>query len=172
MAFVTIPSNAIDVGDPITKDLWDKVKENLDDLNSRTTSVEASQNQILIWSDQVLNAATITTGTGIDSYKAPFNLTITDASVQIYEKGLLTGAIEIDFKVNTTPDDTGMTSIFTTRPKVTLAGASDYDTSTNQVLDATKTSIAAGSFIRFDVTEFPTGGVLGQFYIVLKAEVA
>lgn len=172
MAFVTIPSNAIDVGDPITKDLWDKVKNNLDDLDTRTQATEASQNTILIFDNLVLNAQSSSTATGLAYYRVPFDINVTEALVQIFEKGSLTGELEIDFKRNSTPDNTGMTSIFTTKPKITYASAADYDDSTNQVIDQTQATIPEGHYIRFDVTEFPTGGVIGKFQILLKAEVA
>lgn len=171
MPFVTIPSNAIDVGDPITKDLWDKVKGNLDDLDQRLTGTETSQNQIVLFDALYINSSSAVTITGIDDTNALQNVTLTDCYVQIYEKGSLTGALEIDVKVNSTPDDTGMVSVFSTKPKITLASASDFDKSTNQIFDGTKVDVTEGFNIRLDVTEMPGSGVLGKFRVVLVGEV-
>jgi hypothetical protein len=172
MAFVTIPANAIEVGDPITKDLFDKVKDNFDDHETRILSQETSQKRIELINCIFGNAVSASTLTGLFDVNAPQDLTITECYVQIYEKGSLGGELEIDIKVNSTPNDTGMTSIFTTLPKITYASASDYDKSTNQVFNGAQTSVTEGHNIRLDVTELPTGGTIGKFRVVLYGEVS
>jgi len=42
MAFTTIPSSWLDVGDPTKKELFDYIKANEDDLDTRLTDVEAA----------------------------------------------------------------------------------------------------------------------------------
>lgn len=170
MAFVTIPSASIDVGDPITKDLFDKVKDNFDDHEMRIGSLESSQARIELINAVFVNAVSASSFTGIFDLNAPQALTITDCYVQIYEKGSLTGSLEIDVKVNSTPDDVGMTSIFTTLPKITYSGASDYAKSTNQVFNTLNTTLAEGDNIRLDITQLPASGVIGKFRVVLYAE--
>lgn len=171
MAFVTIPSGSIDVGDPITKDLWDKVKDNFDDHEARLNSVSSAQNRIIVFDTCYINGVSATTLTGLDDFTATTDMTFVACHVQIYEKGSLTGALEIDIKVNSTPDNTGMTSIFSTKPKITYSGASDYDKSTNQVFDVVNNAADSGDNIRLDITELPGGGTIGKFRVVLVAEV-
>lgn len=171
MAFTTIPATSIEVGDPITKDLFDLVKDNSDDHEARILALESGQARIELINCIFGNAVSASSFTGIIDVNAPQGLTITDCYVQIYEKGSLTGAIEIDIKVNSTPDDVGMTSIFTTLPKITYASAADYDKSTNQVFNTLLTTVAEGDNIRLDITELPAGGVISRFRVVLYGEV-
>jgi hypothetical protein len=172
MAFVTIPSGAIDVGDPITADLFSKIKNGLDDHELRIGGVENAQNRIIVFNTLYVNGASANTLTGLDDFNATTDLVFVAAYVQIYEKGSLTGAIEIDVKVNSTPNNVGMSSIFSTKPKITYSGASDYAKSTNQVFDIVNNAASSGDSIRLDVTELPGGGTIGKFRVVLIAEVA
>ena len=170
MAFATIPASSIEVGDPITKDLFDLVKDNLDDHETRVLALESGQSRIELINCIFGNAVSASSFTGIFDVNAPQGLVITDCYVQIYEKGSLAGFLEIDVKVNSTPDDVGMTSIFSTLPKITYASASDYDKSTNQVFNTLQTTVAEGDNIRLDITQLPTGGVIGKFRVVLYGE--
>jgi hypothetical protein len=174
MPFVTIPSGSIDIGDPITKDLWDKVKANEDDLNTRLTAVEGSAAKIEVFDGNVYLGVLASTLTGIFYYVAKENFTLTACRLRIYEKAPITGGtLEIDVKVNGTFNDTGMASVFTTRPSVNFATASDYDFSTNQVFDNTKINITANQVLRIDITSLPsTGGFLGKFYLQFYGEVS
>jgi len=172
MAFEVINAAEIEVGDPIKAELFNKIKNSLDDHETRINAQELSANRIIIFDAIILNAASASSFTGIMGGNCPQNLTLTDCYVQIYEKGSLTGAIEIDVKRNTTPNDTGMVSVFTTKPKITYSGASDYDKSTNQVFNGAQSSITAGHHLRLDITELPAGGTIGKFIVFLVGEVS
>lgn len=171
MAFVTIPSNAIDVGDPITKDLFDKIKDNFDDHESRLNSVESGNARVEILEGPVLLGGLIVTATGLMHYVASRSFTLTECRIGIFEKnGISSGTLEIDIKKNTTFDNTGMVTVFTTRPSINYATASDYDFSTNQAFDGTKINIVADDVLRFDLTSIPAG--VGKFYIQFYGEVS
>jgi hypothetical protein len=171
VAFQVINSNEIEVGDPIKAELFSKIKNSLDDLNSRTTAVEVGSASIDVFDFTVLNASASSTFTGMAYYRAKQNFTLTGCEIQIFEKGSLTGTLEVDVKKNSTPDDTGMSSVFTTKPSLVWASISDYAVSTNQVFDATKIAITSGTILRFDITSMPGSGVLGKFRIQLYGEV-
>lgn len=170
MAYTTISSTAIQVGKPVTADLWSTVKDDLDDHETRILSVEAATNKIVVFNFPVLNATSSATFTGLTYWRAPSAFTLTDAKIIIYEKGSLTGSIEFDVKTNSSVDNTGMTSVFTTKPKLVLASVSDYAESTNAVFDATGQAIAAGEWLRLDMTILPGGGVCGKFNVYLIGE--
>lgn len=172
MAFEVINSAEIEVGDPIKAELFSKIKNSLDDHETRINSQETSANRVIIFDALLLNAVSANSFTGIMGGNAPQQITLTECYVQIYEKGSLTGAIEIDIKRNTTPNDTGMTSVFTTKPKITYSGASDYDKSTNQVFNGAQATITSGDHLRLDITELPGGGTIGKFYVYLAGEVS
>ena len=172
MAFSTISSLAIAVGSAIKKELWDKVKDNLDDHETRINQVESNASKISIWEDVFVNGSQFSTYTGIDYYEATTAFTITNANFRIFEVGSNAGFLEIDIKRSTTDFDSGsFVSIFTTKPKITYATASDDDETTNQVFDAGQINIAIGDRLRFDITQTPTSGVAPSFYLKVYGEV-
>ena len=170
MAFVTIPSNAIDVGDPITKDLFDKVKDNFDDHETRIASLESGAAKVEVFDGVVFLGSLASTATGIFHFVAKANFTLTECRLRAFETSPPTGTLEIDVKKNTTFDNTGMTSVFTTRPSINYTSAPDYAFSTNQVFDNTKINIVTDDVLRIDITSLPTG--LGKFYLQFYGEVS
>lgn len=173
MAFSTLPDSIIQVGKALTRTLFKTyIKDNLDDHESRLSDVEASIGKIVVFDDLVINAASLESGgaiTGLDVFRAPSDFNLLDAKVYIFEKGSLTGNLEIDFQVSSSADFTSSVSAFTTKPKIVYSTASDYDESANAVFDNTNKVIEEGDYIRFDVTELPTGG-LGKFGVYLIGE--
>lgn len=171
MAFTPISSTQIQVGRAIKKELWDVVKDDLDDLNTRLNAVEASSPKIKVIEFYVLNASSFSTATGLYYYRAVDTFTLTSATIQIFEKGSLTGTFEIDVEKSTTDLSAGaFSSVFTTRPSINLTTASNYAISTNQVFDPTKVSIVPGNYLRLDISQFPTGGVMSKFLVTVYGE--
>lgn len=170
MAFTALPSGSLDVGDPIKKELFDTIRSNEIDLDSRITSVEVSASRIIVFDETVINATSAATFTGLNYYRALQNFTLTGAELSTFEHGSLTGSLQIDIKRNTSYNDTGMISVFTTKPSIAMASA-DYSVSTNQVFSGAQINITAGTILRFDVTSMPTNGTLGKFRIQIYGEV-
>lgn len=171
MAFDPISSDSIEVGDAIKKELLDKIKGNLDDHEDRINSIEEGARRVQVFKHIVLNAASSNTFTGLNYFIAEEDFTLTSAVITIFEKGSLTGALEVDIKKSTTDlDSPSFSSVFTTKPKITLATASNYSSSTNQVFDNNKTSINSGDKLRLDITEMPSSGVLGKFILSVYGE--
>jgi hypothetical protein len=171
MAFSSISSLAIAVGSAIKRELWLKVKDNFDDLDSRVNSLETSTSKVPVMKFDVRNAVSFSTLTGMYYWEADDNFTITSGFVRIFEKGSLTGTLEIDIKKSTTDlDGPSFSSIFTTKPSINFATAANYDASTNQVFDPTKINISQGDFLRLDITQTPSNGVISKFLITLYGE--
>jgi len=171
MAFSSISSLAIAVGSAIKKELWDKVKNNMDDLDARLNNVEGSSSKIPIIKFFVLNGSEFSTGTGLYYWESNDKFTITSAYVQIFEKGSLTGTFEVDIKKSTTNlNSTSFTTIFTTKPSLNFSSISDYAKSTNQVFDPTKVAMVSGNLLRFDITQMPVGSVMSKFLITVYGE--
>ena len=173
MAFNTISSSLIAVGKAITASLFTTVKDNFDDLDTRMTGLEGAAGKIIIYDEIVVNAATLASGgtiTGLDIWRSPSTFNLTDAKVYIFTKGSLTGNIEIDVRISSSPDFTANVSAFTTKPKVVYSTASDYEVSANTVFDNTNKVISAGDYIRLDISELPGGGTIGKFGVYLIGE--
>lgn len=171
MAFTTIPDSIIQVGKAVTRTLFSTyIKDNLDDLDSRMTSVEGTAGKLVIFNDIVVNGAgSASTITGIDTQRAASGFTLTDAKIYIFLKGSLTGTLEIDLKKSSSPDFTSAVSVFTTKPSIAYAGASNYEVSSNAAFDLTNKVVSAGDFFRLDITSMPSGG-LGKFGIYIIGE--
>lgn len=171
MAFSSISSAVIAVGQAIKAELWGKVKSNFDDHETRLNQVESSSSKLEIIKFYVLNGSEFSTGTGLFYWESNDTFTITSAYVQIFEKGSLTGTFEIDIEKSVTNlNSTSFTTIFTTKPSITFASVADYAKSTNQVFDPTKISIVPGNYLRFDITQMPGGGVMSKFLITVYGE--
>jgi hypothetical protein len=167
MAFTQIDSASLDVGDPLKKELFDLIRSNEIDLNSRLNSVESTAKKIDIFKFLLLNGSSFPTATGIAYYRAEDDFTITKGAIQIFEKGTLTGSVEVDIKKSTTDlDGVSFSSVFTTKPKIDFATASDYEESSNQVLNSSQAIISAGEYLRLDITITPTStGVIPKLLI-------
>lgn len=171
MAFELINPTEIEIGKPLKKELILKIKNSLDDHELRLNSSETGAARIVVFDMTVLNAASANTLTALSFSEALFPYTLTGCEIRLFEKGSLTGAVEIDIKKSSTDlDDLSFTSIFTTKPKITMATAADYERSSNQAFDPVKTAMAEGDSLRFDITEMPGGGTLGKFRVILFGE--
>lgn len=98
------------------------------------------------------DAATLT---GLCHFRCPASATISSIVIQLFEKGAVSsGTLEADIKKNTTPNDTGMTSIFSVKPSFNFATAADYATSSGTL---STSSLSAGDYLRLDLTSIPSG---------------
>ena len=174
MAFTTIPNSLIEVGKSITRTLFKTyIKDSLDDLNSRLSTVEAAANKIIIYDEIVRNAATLSGGgtiTGLDFFRGTSNFDLIDCKIFIFETGSLTGNLTLDIQKSSTPDFTSSVSVFTTKPTIDYSTASDYDESNNTVFDATNKSVTEGDYLRLDVSELPSSDAIGKFGVYLIGE--
>jgi len=164
--FQPILASWVEVGKALIREMFLRIKNNFDDHESRINTLEFGSSKIVVFNNDVLLTSSATTYTGVAYFASPFDFVIQQAEVQLLGRGGLTsGTLQIDFKKNTSPDPSGMTSIFTTLPSLNFATATEYQISTNQVLDPGQSTIAIGEVIRFDITSIPAG--LGKFRIVL-----
>lgn len=169
MAFTTLDPNLLDVGDPTKKEIFDTLKSNQDDLNTRLTSQEQGAGKIVVFNDLVVNASSASTLTGLAFFRANADFSLIDAKVSIFTVGSLTGTLEFDIKKNSSLDPTGMVTVFTTRPSIDLGTASDFDESTNAVFDSGQISVSDGDYLRLDITSLPSL-VIGSFYLTVFGE--
>lgn len=166
MAFVTIIASRFAVGKAIVKLLFTDIIGDLDDLDSRLSVVEAGANKIQIFNERnlVRKAASLTDW---DDWQAPSPFTILDAKLSIYIKGSATGTLEYDILKGSDNDISTAVSIFTTKPVLVMAAASDYEENTG-TLDATKITVATGERLFLSITSIPTG--LGIFRVFVVGE--
>jgi len=103
-------------------------------------------------------------------FRAPFNFTLIEARVSIFEKGLSTGTIEMDVRKGATADVDLSTSIFTTQPSILLSGASDFDESSNAVFDAGQKDVLEGEYLFLDMSQLPATENMKTWRVYLIGE--
>jgi len=166
MAFSPITSPEIAVGAALKKELFQKVKDNFDNHETRISALSLGAAPVEVFNFDILNASSASTLTGIVHHEVLAGFTITTVKVQIFEKGAIaSGILEIDVKKNTTPDNVGMVSILNTKPLINFALVSDYASSLG-VLNGALQTVLAGDILRLDVTNLPTIP-LGKFRVLV-----
>jgi hypothetical protein len=169
MPFNTIPSSWLDVGDPTKKELYDYIKNNEDNLNTRLSTVEAFGAGLDLINGDIRGASTFATLTNVVVIYITKPMTLNNCFIQVYDKGALTGDLEIDIKKSSSINGT-YTSVFTTQPSIDVGVVSDYATSTNQVFSVSQVDLIVGDYIKLDITSMPTNGTLSKFKILLTSE--
>jgi len=169
MAYVTIPASATDVGAPITKDLVDPVRTNLDDHEIRITSMEANAPLVYILNGDMSFSGFDINNPTIFHYKAKVSIVVTDFRIQLFTKGgISSGSLQFDIQKSTNTNDANFATILNTNLSINFATATDYTEYTGS-LDGTKTTIAAGSVLRIKVLSVPAG-FRGQILVSIGAQ--
>lgn len=170
MAFSSLSSSLYAVGKAVTRQLFNTLKNNQDDLNTRLTTVEAAASKVVFFDGIVQNAAVYSTLTGAIFHRVQSAIDITDCKIALYDKGgISSGTLEIDVqKASSGNDFTSSVSVFTTKPSLDLSVAGNYTESTNAVLSVTNKVLSEGDWLRIDISSLPSG--LQYFHIYLIGE--
>jgi len=86
MAFITIPSTLIEVGKAIKKELFDLIKDNFDDHESRINGIELGANKVEVFNFEVMgfvNNYTALELTQIGTHRAPSDFTLIEAKITL-----------------------------------------------------------------------------------------
>jgi hypothetical protein len=103
---------------------------------------------------------------GISYFISPASATISFVKLMVWDKnGVTTGNLTIDIKKNTSPNPTGMTSIFSVLPTLDFATASNYDSNAGTL---STSAISVNDVLRLDVTSIPSG-FIGYFSVTVFA---
>lgn len=172
MAFSTLLDILIGVGKPVKREIFTTLKDNQDDLDARLSVVEEVANKIVVFNGNISSPSQAASLTRLKTYRVQAAFDLTDARLSIYSfTGSPTGLIEFDVLKSSSPDPTAAVSVFTTKPSLDFASASNYDVSTNALLDNTEKVLAAGDYLFLSITSLPTP-VVGAFHIYLIGEVS
>jgi len=118
--------------------------------------------QIELFNDTFGTRGSAATLTGLSLFRVPFGLTISSIRLTVFELGgIASGSLTVDVKVNSTPNDVGMTSIFSAAPTLNFATAVAYQSSVGTL---STSAFTAGQWLRVDATSIPAGWV-GFFHL-------
>jgi hypothetical protein len=125
-----------------------------------------SGERVEIFNVIVTKGSDATSVLGLLHFKAPRDLEIVYFKAQIFEKGATaSGSLTIDVKKNTTPNDTGMASVFSVLPTFDFSLIADYAESTGTL---SVTSVSEGDYLRLDMTAVPAT-FTGSFQVIMYA---
>lgn len=151
MAYDAILTTEIEAGDPVTQDLFEKVRGNDASHETRISSLEAAIQSYPAIQFKVRGASSLYVPvTGVEYLRLFSNITLTSGRVFIFVAGSA-GTAEVDIKYKR--GAAAFASIFSVTPSVAF-GAGDYALSSNGVLSVT--SLLAGDILRLDVTTAQT----------------
>jgi len=167
MAFNSLSDALYAVGKPVVRALFNTLKLNQDDLQSRLSSVEGAASKIVFYSGSIYTAGSYASVTGYIFHRVQADIDITDAKVIVSDfTGITSGTLEIDVQKASSRDFSSSVSVFTTKPSLDLSTASNFDESNNMVLSGVNKALIEGDWIRIDISSLPTGlGYLGVYLI-------
>ena len=169
MAFDPISLDEIEVGDALKRELFRKIKNDLDDLDERVQTLSGGSGKISLINEDVIvgsNGSSILTGALY--LEVIQDCIVTEGAIQLFAKSpATTGSLTIDIKKNTTTNPSGFNSIFSVNPTLNVASASDYQRATGTI-DPSAQALVVGDIIRLDITSLPAG--LQRFRVVLIGE--
>ena len=167
MAFSSLSDALYAVGKPIVRAIFNTLKNNQDDLDTRLSTVEGSTNKIVFYSGSIYTAGNYASVTGLIFHRVQSAIDITDVKVIAGDfTGISSGTLEIDVQKASSRDFSSSVSVLTTKPSLDLSTASNFDESSNMVLSVGNKVLSEGDWIRIDVTSLPTGvSYLGVYLI-------
>jgi hypothetical protein len=169
MAYTPITSTEIEVGKAIRQELFTKIKDSLEDHETRISNLSTGGGKIEVFNADVRIGSFGSTVTGVVYHEVLQDISLIECAIQIFQKGSISsGILSIDVKRNTTPNDVGMTSVFTSSPSIDFATATDYQRATG-TFNATLQDVPKGTILRLDINSMPAG--IGTFRIILIGEV-
>lgn len=169
MAFTAISNSAIAVGKAIKKELWDLVKGNFDDHESRLLDVETAGSLIPVFDETIYSAVEASTLTGVLYFRAKQAMKVVRVQVQIFEKGSISsGTLSIDCKKAATLG-AAFSTILTTQASVDFSTDPDF-TSDDAVINSSLNSLAIDEYIKIDVTSLPATP-LAKMRVVVYGEI-
>lgn len=169
MPFESIDINTIKVGDPITKDLLDKIKSNLDDLDERSNQLESTGGTVHIFNGDISLAGFSSSDPVVFYIKAQKNFSITEVRGQIFDKGSVSlGTLSLDVEKSIDTNDANFNSILSSDLSFNFASDASYSEKT-ATINTSVNDIVAGEILRVVVTSTPNN-FGGKILLLIGAE--
>lgn len=155
MAFTSLTTDEISVGEAVKNSTLTKIKDDLDDLNTRVTALDLSiaEAPIVFRVSGYYSNLGSNERTAILETTCNYDLTITGVYV-ICDTAGSSGTTEVDLKHNTSGS---FVTVFTTKPSVAYSAGNDA-VSSNAVLNSGAVNVSAGKILQLSITSAQTGG--------------
>ena len=157
MPFTSLNSTEIAAGKPVTNELMSKIKDNFDNHESRITDIE--NGQAVDYPPIILRVngsySDLSTGEKVGVLKTTINFGMEVTGIRIIvDKAGTSGTLSVDvLKLS----GGSFVSLLTSQPTVASSSGNDAS-STNAILDTTKTVLSAGDILKLDITSVQADG--------------
>jgi hypothetical protein len=169
MAFVTIDPNTIKVGDPITRDLWLKLKNNFDDHELRINSLATSGGTVFIFNGDVSFVGFNIAYPNIFYYKARQDFSVNDFRVQLFDKqGITSGNLNLDLQKSINTNNSNFSTILSGTFGFNFATDADY-TEKTALLNSSLNDIVTDQVLRIKITNIPNN-FYGNILVTIGAQ--
>ena len=169
MAFTSIDSNTIKVGDPITHDTAVIIKDDLDYLYTAFNSLSTTATTVFVLNGDMDFTGFTLSNPNIWHYKAKQDFNVNDFRAQLFTRqGVTSGNLVIDLQASTNTNNANFATILTTTISFNFATDADYAEKT-ATINTSLNTIPTGSVLRIKVTNIPTG-YYGQILISIGAQ--
>lgn len=158
MAYIPINNSQIQVGKAVRKELWQITKDNLDDLDERSTALESVTQKIQIYNETVFGLGQLggTTSIGvIHTIRAPLDLNIIQAQFEVIRAGE-SGSTTMDVLIG--PNIDSLVSIFSQKPIVSFSDGNNYQ-SINQIIATSEVDEGQMIAVKFDTIQIGMGPI-------------
>lgn len=156
MAFLVIDPNTIKVGDPITKELLDLVKNNFDNHEFRLNQFETTGGQVFILNSAFHLGNLNTNDPFIFYYKATQDFDLTDFRAQIFNKnGITSGTLGFDLQKSVDTNYANFNTVLTADLNFNFATDANYAEKTASF--SPSSTVQVGDVLRIEVTSMPLG---------------
>lgn len=157
MAFVTIDSNKIKVGDPITSDLLTQIKNNEDYLNNEISNIQTSLTSTTVINGDISFVGYSALKPVISTHKVIINFSVNDFRVQLFTKqGLTSGNLTLRLEKSVDTNEANFVTILNTDLVFNFATDADY-TEKVASINSLINSVEAGNVLRIKVISIPAG---------------
>lgn len=159
--FTEILEADIEAGDPVSQELWDKVRTNLNDLDDRVQLLESVSNKFDPLVVSVFDTHYYSSGRHVAYWRVPFDILLTQGRLVKVSAGS-SGTLGFDVKRATSLGGS-YTTVFSAIPQITSTSANQETTGT-----LSQTEIDEGDWLEFLVDSFqPT---VDEFHFYLHYE--
>jgi hypothetical protein len=165
MAFITINSAMIEVGEPTKKELFENIKDNFDDHEARISIAENAVNQVTpLYFDVYGNYGNYGAREGVFFYKLSNNIFVQSVKINQYKAGVSgTTTADVLYKRGSDP----FVSLLSSLPTVTSANGDLY--TDNGILS--EQDLEIDDWLRVDLTSTQVTGHDSKISIVIEYEV-
>jgi hypothetical protein len=153
MAYNAFTNTEISVGKAITQNLWQKVKDDFDDHETRISSLAGGSNKTILFNTTYIVGGSVNSGDIINTTRILYNVQITELSLESYLTSG-TGTLTIDVLKGTTLDSTIATSILTSPLSINFSGV-DYQT-VFASFNPSFQNLISGDYLFIKITSIPS----------------